>query len=176
MTGLRLSVLAYLCAVSVATGGANPDPAWFAPKLFAENCFSPFLTAASAQEKMTLPGVRIDFYDLGPFSNADPSPAKGRAATPGTDRRCEIAFDGDHGTLAADAAVQGLTTEGIATDAPLPTTHTDAGLSGTTLLAARFLNPKRIAVVHTGTRPGPNGVETFLLVERLTPLASTQQN
>ena len=134
------------------------------------------MTSARAGETLAAPGVRVDFYDLKPFSSAAPSPVTGRAATPGTDRRCEIAFDGDHGTLAADAAVQGLTTEGVATDAALPTTHTDAGLSGTTLLAARFLNPKRIAVVHTGTRPGPNGVETFLLVERLTPLASTQQN
>jgi hypothetical protein len=163
-------ILCTLLALPVSAASANPASA------FADNCFSPFMTAARAAETLVAPGVRVDFYDLNPFSSADPSPVTGRAATPGTDRRCEVAFDGDHGTLAAQAAVTGLTTEGIETDAPLPTTHSNAGVPGTTLLAARFLNPKRIAVVHTGTRPGPNGVETFLLVERLTPEASTQQN
>ncbi|WP_254796861.1 hypothetical protein [Sulfitobacter albidus] len=41
---------------------------------------------------------------------------------------------------------------------------------GTTFIAARQLNPKRIAVVQVGTRPGPNGTETFVSVERLDPL------
>jgi hypothetical protein len=29
-----------------------------------------------------------------------------------------------------------------------------------------------VAVVHVGTRPGPNGIETFLNVERLMPSAN----
>ena len=40
----------------------------------------------------------------------------------------------------------------------------------TTQAAAVQLNPNRIAVTQIGTRPGPNGVETYLSVERLTPL------
>ena len=51
-----------------------------------------------------------------------------------------------------------------------------ARLSGTSLLGARRLNPRRVAVVHTGTRPGPNGIETFLNVERLTDAASSEVN
>lgn len=143
----------------------------FSPaKDFANRCFSPFLTAETAQRRLQRPGVRVEFYDLRPFSDVAPSPVSGRPATPGTDRRCEVAFDGNEGSQAAEAAVAGLTAEGILTEAPVPDTH--RALPGTTLLAARYLNPNRIAVVHTGTRAGPNGVETFLTVERLTPEAS----
>jgi hypothetical protein len=137
---------------------------------FAAHCFSPFLTAAKAQANIASTGARVDFYDLTPFSNVAATP--GGNVTPGTDRRCEVAFDGDFGTQAAEMAASGLQAEGIRTEAPVPDTHADAALPGTTLLGARFLNPARIAVVHTGTRTGPNGTETFLSVERLTPDAS----
>lgn len=137
---------------------------------FANHCYSPFMTAQRAQADIASTGARVDFYDLNPFSNVAPTP--GINVTPGTDRRCEVSFDGSFGDDAAQVAVRGLQAEGIRTEAPLPDTHAGAALPGTTLLAARFLNPARIAVVHTGTRPGPNGTETFLSVERLTPAAS----
>lgn len=137
---------------------------------FAAHCFSPRLTAATAARDIASTGARVDFHDLTPFSDVAPTP--GRNVTPGTDRRCEVAFDGAFGAQAAEVAASGLEAEGIRTEAALPDTHADAALPGTTLLAARFLNPARIAVVHTGTRPGPNGTETFLSVERLTPDAS----
>ncbi|MEM8850427.1 MAG: succinyl-CoA synthetase subunit beta [Pseudomonadota bacterium] len=140
---------------------------------FAQTCFSPYLTAETAQTAISPSGARHDFYDLAPFSDVPPSPAA-IEVTPGTDRRCEVALDGEHGQAAADIAKAALTAEGITRDTPLPATHTDAKLPGTTLLAARFLNPTRIAVVHTGTRPGPHGPETFLTVERLTPEASRE--
>lgn len=143
---------------------------------FKESCFNPHLTATTATQRLAQPGTRVQFYDLNPFSASAPSPVTGRAATPGTDRRCEVAFDGDFGAEAATTAVEALEAERILNDTPLPVTHTNAHLPGTTLLAARNLNPKRIAIVHTGTRPGPNGAETFLLVERLTPEASAAQN
>jgi len=38
---------------------------------FAQNCFSPFLTADLAQERLAMDEVRIDFYDLRPFSNVE---------------------------------------------------------------------------------------------------------
>jgi hypothetical protein len=139
---------------------------------FAAHCFSPLMTAARAAEVLAAPGTRVDFYDLDPFSATAPSPVTGRAATEGTDRRCEVAFDGTHGDIAASAALAGLEQEGIRTEAPLPDRF--EALDGTILLAARQLNPRRIAVVHVGTRPGPNGVETFLTVERLTPLEPVQ--
>lgn len=164
----RMQAVAAVFLLFVAVGAARADTAQDASGAFAAHCFSPFLTAARADEVLAAPGVRVDFYDLDPFSNAAPSPVTGRAATVGTDRRCEVAFDGDHADLAASAAVAGLQTEGITTDAPLPDRYQPT--EGTVLLAARQLNPRRIAVVHAGTRPGPNGIETFVLVERLMPV------
>lgn len=154
----------FMVAPVLAQGAAATDAA----SAFAAHCFSPYLTAARAQEALASTGARVDFYDLDPFSSADVSPVMGRPATPGTDRRCEVAFDGDHGDMAASAVLAGLAAEGIRTDAPLPDRYQPT--EGTVLLAARALNPQRIAVVHAGTRPGPDGVETFLTVERLTPL------
>ncbi|WGH80088.1 succinyl-CoA synthetase subunit beta [Jannaschia ovalis] len=131
------------------------------------------MTAERAEALLAPSGARVDFYDLNPGFAAAPTPATTQV-TPGTDRRCELAFDGDRGGDAAQAAAAGLSAEGIDADARLPPTHADAALPGTTLLAARALNPRRLAVVHTGTRPGPNGTETFLNVERLTPDASRE--
>ncbi|SMX22812.1 hypothetical protein [Boseongicola aestuarii] len=136
--------------------------------VFADNCFSPFLTAAKARRAFNLANLRYDFYDLDPFSDVEPSPASG-SVTPGTDRRCEVAFDGDYGARAAERAATALAQEGILTEAALPPTHADTATVGTVLLAARQLNPQRIAVVHVGTRPGPDGIETFMTVERLRP-------
>lgn len=158
-----------LLTLLVVAADATAEPG-VALKAFAAHCFSPFLTADRVQTDIAATGVRVDFYDLTPFSNVPPTP--GTDVTPGTDRRCDVSFDGAYGADAADIALRGLTAEGIRTEASLPDTHADATLPGTTLLAARFLNPARIAVVHTGTRPGPNGPETFLSVERLTPAAS----
>ncbi|WP_179378229.1 succinyl-CoA synthetase subunit beta [Jannaschia marina] len=161
---LRATLLLTLISGSAL---ANPQRA-AALDAFARNCFSPFLTSAIAEAELA-PHGRYDFYDLAPFSDVAPSPATS-AVTRNTDRRCEVAFDGDHGAAAAEVAAAAAEAEGITTEAPLPATHPD--LPGTTLLVARALNPGRVAVVHTGTRPGPNGTETFLSVERLTPDAS----
>ncbi len=153
-----------------ASAGTAADRA-AAARAFADNCFSPYLTAPKAAEVFGAANVRYDFYDLDPFSNAAPSPAYGlRPATPGTDRRCEVSFDGNHTSLATEIARNGLLAQGLTRDVPLPGTHAER--DGTALLAARRLNPRRIAVVHVGTRPGPNGTETFMSVERLTPSAS----
>lgn len=164
-------LLAISVAFALLTGSAQANP-MRADMLaaFAAHCFSPFLTADTAQANIASTGARVDFYDLNPFSDVAPTP--GTNVTPGTDRRCEVTFDGDYGADAAQMAVRGLDIEGIRTEAPVPDVHANAALLGTTLLSARFLNPSRIAVVHTGTRPGPNGTETFLSVERLTPAAS----
>lgn len=168
--GLR-SLVGGLCLMggvpligTVASAGPF-DPA----RDFAAHCFSPFLTEDTAHRRLSAPGVRVDFYDLRPFSDAAVSPVTGRPATPGTDRRCEVAFEGGDPKAAAQAAADGLAREGILAEAALPDTHSAARGPGTVLLAARYLNPNRIAVVHVGSRPGPNGVETFLSVERLEP-------
>ncbi|ABD53742.1 hypothetical protein [Jannaschia sp. CCS1] len=164
--------LAILCIGGITSQGraqtGDGAIAQAASEAFAAHCFSPFMTAGRAQEVLAATGARVDFYDLDPFSNAAPSPVTGRAATQGTDRRCEVAFDGDHAELAVSAAVAGLQMEGIDTVAPVPDRYRPT--DGTALLGALFLNPRRIAVVHVGTRPGPRGVETFMFVERMTPL------
>ncbi|NNK16040.1 MAG: succinyl-CoA synthetase subunit beta [Sulfitobacter sp.] len=164
--GSGLGLTLALGAGEVQAGGIKAT-AKAAMELFANNCFSPFMTAEKAAKTFALSGTTHDFYDLDPFSSADPSPATGRAVTPGTDRRCEIAFPSNHAEKAAQAAAEGLAREGITTPAPLPATYTET--ETTTLLAARRLNPRRTAIVHVGTRNGPQGTETFMLVERLLP-------
>lgn len=155
--GLGVALPAHADTVAAAAGRA-----------FAENCFSPFLTARRAKDAFENTGARYDFYDLKPFSNAAPSPAYGvRPATDGTDRRCEVSFDGNHTAIAVELALAGVARENLNNEVAVPGTH--SAQSGTALLAARRLNPRRVAVVHVGTRQGPNGVETFMLVERLKP-------
>jgi hypothetical protein len=142
-----------------------------APAAFAANCFSPFLTADTAAERLA--PARVDFYDLRPLRAGTPvSEPVGRPVTPGTDRRCEVAFDGAHVEDGTHAVRSGLQREGIVTEAAVP-----AGFPtqpGADFVAARYLNPDRIAVVQVGTRPGPDGIETFINVERLEP--SEDQN
>ncbi|MEM9320596.1 MAG: succinyl-CoA synthetase subunit beta [Pseudomonadota bacterium] len=148
--------------MSAQSGLAQADAA----SAFADHCFSPFLTAQAAAAN--LPSGH-DFYDLDPFRDSNPiSEPRGRPATPGTDRRCEVAFDGADVEAGIAAVTQGLRKEGIDTEAAVPADF--PAQAGTGFIAARQLNPTRIAVVQVGTRPGPNGVETFISVERLVPL------
>ena len=133
---------------------------------FTSNCFSPRMTAETAANALGLANVSHDFYDLDPFTSAAPSPAK-TSPTPGTDRRCEVSFPGDFAQDAVTAVAARLLREGITEPASVPAIHEDLRSRGTVLLAARRLNPQKIAVVHVGTRPGANGIETFLNVERL---------
>ena len=138
---------------------------------FTQHCFSPFLTAEKAAKAFNYPNIRYDFYDLDPFTSAAPTPAK-TSATPGTDRRCEVSFESDFTTEATGPVVAKLVSEGITTPADVPTTHAET--PGTAFLAARRLNPEKIAIVHIGTRQGPNGLETYLNVERL-PLSEVSK-
>ncbi len=160
----RVATLLLCAAFGTSALAESADDAIAA---FAKHCFSPFLTAKTADAVLAVSGARIEFYDLRPFSVAAVSPVTGRAATPGTDRRCEVATDGDHSAPAVAATLAALEREGISEEAALPDGR--AATDGTALLAARYLNPQRIAVVHVGTRDGPNGLETFLNVERLYP-------
>ncbi|MEM1386784.1 MAG: succinyl-CoA synthetase subunit beta [Pseudomonadota bacterium] len=159
-----------LAALSLSLLGTTPV---FASDLtidaFASNCFSPFMTGSRAAGVLALDGGRYDFYDLRPFRPGTPvSEPAGRAPTPGTDRRCEVAFDGDHVAESVAAIEEALALEDITELADVPPDFPT--LAGAAVVEARFLNPNRIAVVQVGTRPGPNGVETFMSVERLLPL------
>lgn len=164
-TGLVLG----LCAPATAQ---NPVTMAMVGATFIAHCFSPYLTAQKAQDAIGPTGARVEFYDLDPFSTAAPSPVTGRAATPGTDRRCEVSVDGEMDDSGAKWIVTGLRREGLhdrVTDVPTGFTEQP----GATFVAAAQLNPNRIAVVQAGTRPGPNGPETYMSVERLTPLDGT---
>ena len=161
-------ILSVVLAASVAEARSPQTDATSGMDAFARHCFSPFLSGDAADEAFNLPNLRHDFYDLDPFTRVPPTEAK-TTATPGTDRRCEVSFNGDYAEQAMAAAVEALRRERILLEVPLPETHAEARLPGTALLAARQLNPRRTAVVHVGTRPGPSGVETFLNVERLRP-------
>ncbi len=161
----RLGLAVCLLTTPIHAATANPTRAMQA---FADNCFRPTMTAERAKTVLSHKGTRYDFYDLDPFvrSNA-PSPALKRAVTPNTDRRCEVSFDGTHTDAAAKAAARGLRQEGIRKSAPIPPAY--ANINGATFVGARQLNPRRVAVVIVGTRAGPNGVETYMTVERLRP-------
>ena len=162
------AILAATLAAPVAEARSPETDAKSGMDAFARHCFSPFLSGDAAAEAFNLPNLRHDFYDLDPLTRVAPTEAK-TSATPGTDRRCEVSFDGDYAEQAMAAVVEALRRERILLEVPLPETHAEARLPGTALLAARQLNPRRTAVVHVGTRPGPDGVETFLNVERLQP-------
>jgi len=163
-----LAMVVFLVIVASRVTAAAPDTA---PDAFAAHCFSPFLTAETAEARLA--PARVDFYDLRPFSSDNAvSEPMGRPATPGTDRRCEVAFDGTHVEAGIDAVLRGLDREGIDAEAEVPADF--PAQPGARFVAARYLNPARIAVVQVGTRPGPNGVETFINVERLVP--SEDQN
>ena len=138
-------------------------------KAFADHCFSPYLTAETAQTNLASSGARVDFYDLRPFSFVAPSLVSGRPATSGTDRRCEVAYDGGDPQPAIAWITKGLKQEGlfgkqVAVPPKFPRQK------GIAMIAAAQLNTNRIAVVQAGVRDGPNGSEIYLNVERLTPL------
>lgn len=162
---MRCAAVTFLMMLGMMIG-APVTASEAARDAFAAHCFSPFLTAQIAGD--VLPESH-DFYDLRPFRATNPmSPAQGRPVTPGTDRRCEVAFDGPAVAAGVATMTDALAGEGITRQADVPE---DFILQpGTEFAAARHLNPRRIAVVQVGTRPGPNGVETFMNVERLTPL------
>ena len=158
--------------LAVSAQNAIASPAKLAMQAFADNCFRPTMTAARAEQVLGGTGARHDFYDLDPFitSNA-PSPALIRPVTPNTDRRCEVSFDGNSTGDAAEAVAKGLRQEGIRKTAEIPAQYRN--IQGDTFVGARQLNPRRVAVVIVGTRQGPNGVETYMTVERLRPTDGT---
>ncbi len=164
MPTARQSVI-FCTAIMPVLGAGQSHASDAAMSAFAENCFRPTMTAARAESRLGNDGARYDFYDLDPFTSAAPSPATVRAATPGTDRRCEVSFDGAETDAAIAAVAAGLEAERIRTPADVPANFEQ--IPGAAFIGARRLNPRKIAVVQVGTRPGPNGTETYLNVERL---------
>ena len=172
MNAAFATILCLTASLAAGSAVAAQDAASVG-KAFADHCFSPHLTAETAQSKMGPSGARIDFYDLRPFSAPAVSPVTGRTHTPGTDRHCEVAFDGFDAMTATNWLSAGLKREGLLhkkAEVPANFMRQD----GMSIIAAVQLNPDRIAVVQIGVR-GPTGQpETFINVERLIPLSEAK--
>ncbi|MFL4468619.1 hypothetical protein ACERZ8_01545 [Tateyamaria armeniaca] len=140
-------------------GAASAHPAIDA---FTAYCFKAGQTPAQARANMTdLVGDPLPFTLT--FWDKTLQPAPGTPAH--AERRCEVAFDGDH---AADAVteVQAKMATPPVFGTSIPLTSPYEPNAGTAYLDARELLRKRVAVVHIGTRDGP---ETFIRVDRLPP-------
>jgi hypothetical protein len=124
-------------------------------------CFKAGQTAAQAHANMnadTAP-FTLTFWD----DSLEPRPAD---APTGVERRCEVAFDGDHTAPAIKAMrIRMATPPVFGTAIPLPITHQPT--DGTALIEGRELPRGRVAVVHVGTRKTANTLVTFMAVDRL---------
>ena len=148
--------LAVMCSVaSPAAARAHP-----AIDAFTAYCFKAGQTPAQARANMAsvagdpLP-FTLTFWD----KTLDPAPNTPAHA----ERRCEVTFDGDH-AVDAVAQVQAKMAMPPVFGTSIPLTAPYASDAGTAYIDARELLRKRVAVVHIGTRPGP---ETFIRVDRL---------
>ncbi|MEX0309945.1 MAG: hypothetical protein AB3N17_06820 [Tateyamaria sp.] len=91
---------------------------------------------------------------------------KSLAAAPGTpahaERRCKVAFDGDHRNNAvAEVLTQMARPPVFGTPIPLPNPY--EATAQTAFIEARELLRQRVAVVHIGQQDG----QTFIMVDRL---------
>lgn len=149
----------HILALFLMAGGVQAHPAIDA---FTAFCFKAGQTSAQAHANMAgLAGDPLPFTLS--FWDRTLEPAPG---TPDhVERRCEVAFDGDHAERAV-AQVQASMTKPPVFGTSIPLSEPYAPDSGTAYLDARELLRDRVAVVHIGTRPGP---ETFIRVDRLPP-------
>lgn len=168
LLGAAIFVLVMISRVGQAE--MRPAEADLAIGAFANTCTVRGLTADEAEGRMRnfvaaqggegLP-FRLEFYDV----TLQPTDL---TVTPGTDRRCEVAFSGDHTEPATEALVALMERPPVfGTPIPLPITHSPG--PDTAFIEGRQLNPRVAAVVHVGTRDTDAGVETFINVERLMP-------
>ena len=82
------------------------------------------------------------------------------------ERRCEVAFAGNHTKTAVDALREKMATPPVfGHKIPLPATH--SAKLGTVLIEGRELLRGRMAVIEVGTRPTQTGIETYITVDRL---------
>lgn len=124
-------------------------------------CFKAYQTESQARHNMNAGDApfTLTFWD----DSLEPRPAD---APRGVERRCEVAFDGDHADRAVAAMrVQMQTPPVFGTVIDLPNTH--RALDKTVLIEGRKLLRGRVAVVHVGTRDTASGLHTFMAVDRL---------
>ena len=168
LIGATVFVLVMITRAAQATD--LPSTADLAISAFADTCTVRGLTAQEAEARMRahvtalggngLP-FRLEFYDI----TLEPTDI---SVTPGTDRRCEVAFDGVH-TAPATTALLDLMQRPPVFGVPIPLPITHSPSHGTAFIEGRQLNPRVAAVVHVGTRETATGPETFINVERLVP-------
>ena len=145
-------LLAFLCVPAAA----HSHPAITA---FNTWCFKAGQTEAQARANMSADTApfTLTFWD----DSLEPRP---ETAPAGVERRCEVAFAGDHTDTAITALRTQMATPPVfGTAIPLPDTH--AATQGTALIEGRELLRDRVAVVHVGTRK--DNTETFMAVDRL---------
>ena len=127
-------------------------------------CFKAGQTEAQARENMGLtngvpPAFTLTFWD----DSLEPRPVD---APLGIERRCEVAFEGDHTAPAIKAMRMQMATPPVfGKKIPLPDTHQPT--AGTALIEGRELLRGRVAVVHVGTRKTDDTLHTFMAVDRL---------
>lgn len=168
LIGATVFVLVMITRMAQATD--LPDTADLAISAFADTCTVRGLTADQAEARMRahvaalggngLP-FRLEFYDI----TLEPTNLR---VTPGTDRRCEVAFSGVH-TAPATAALLDLMQRPPVFGQPIPLPITHSPSPGTAFIEGRQLTQRVAAVVHVGTRDTATGPETFINVERLVP-------
>ncbi len=152
-TGIALAmpVAAHATTATAANDAISTFNAW---------CFKAGLTAdrmrANMEQATTAPlPFALTFWDVS-LEPVDFKPPLG------VERRCEVAFDGDHTDKAIDALrVQMATPPIFGSQTELPETHTP--LPETALIEGRALPRNRVAIVHVGLRDG----QTFMAVDRL---------
>ena len=162
MRAVQALLMRFWCALTVLAASALPAMAHPAIDAFTAYCFKAGQTPAQARANMTgLVGDPLPFTLT--FWDTTLEAAPGTPAH--AERRCEVAFDGDH---AADAVtqVQAKMATPPVFGKSIPLAPPFAAQYGTAYIDARELLRKRVAVVHIGTRPGP---ETFIRVDRLPP-------
>lgn len=152
---LRLS---HILLPVLLAGGAQAHPAIDA---FTAFCFKAGQTAAQARANMTamagdpLP-FTLTFWD----KTLEPAPD----APAHAERRCEVAFDGNHADQAVrDVQAKMATPPVFGTSIPLTPPY--AATDGTAYIDARELLRGRVAVVHIAARDD----RTFITVDRLPP-------
>lgn len=177
---LHWRVLQGLCIagfVVIAAGRVVADDgsetADMAQSAFAAICTNPGQTAQVMEARMRAHVANAGGMGL-PFGTSFYDTTLGDSpddVTPGTNRRCEVSFPGNHVAAATEtlqSAMEGPPVFGTVTEMPEGFGATE----GTHFIQARLLNSRGIrAVVHVGTRDGPQGQETFINVERLVPPA-----
>lgn len=148
----------HICAAMLVLASAHAglaDPI----SSFNAICFKAGQTAEEVQTNMQArDGAPLPYTLI--FWDKTLAPAPGMPDV--IERRCEVAFDGDHTEAAIAALREQMATPpvfGVPID--LPPTH--AAEDGTALIEGRELLRGRIAVVHVGTRAG----QTFMAVDRL---------